>query len=473
MRRTVSVEKRLARLALTLAASAMLLVSGCAVKEPPASGEIRQEALSGVELPEAWKVGGQPGEIRDNWLALFSDPHLSALVDEALAHNPDLRVSATRVEQAAEYVNLAKSALYPAINLLGTGGVKSGGGDLSSAIQGVALPISWELDLWGRLRYARNAAEEDSRSVQADFAYARQSLAAAVARSWFTASETWLQRQIAGEMVQSAERLQELAEIRHRVGAGNEQDVALARASLGTLRDGAKQIELAHQQAIRALELLVGRYPSTELKARGELTALPGPVPVGMPLAMLERRPDLVAAERRIAAAFDRVGEARAARLPKINLNASVASMTSEVIQMKEDYDNPTSGAGARLIAPVYQGGALVTQVEIRTLEQKEAVAAYAASALKALADVENALAAGGNLTEREQLLQRAVTDNRRALELVETSYRTGRADLRAVQQQLLDLQAARLSLLRVQSEQLSQRVNLHLALGGGFSPVS
>jgi outer membrane protein TolC len=147
--------------------------------------------------------------------------------------------------------------------------------------------------------------------------------------------------------------------------------------------------------------------------------------------------------------------------------------MTSEIIELKEDYDNPTSGAGARLIAPVYQGGALVTQVEIRTLEQKEAVAAYAASALKALTDVENALAAGGNLTEREQLLQRAVTDNRRALELVETSYRTGRADLRAVQQQLLDLQAARLSLLRVQSEQLSQRVNLHLALGGGFAPAA
>ena len=469
MQRTVSVEKCLPRLALALAASTMLLVSGCAVKEPPSSGEIRQEALSGVELPAAWKAGGQPGEIRDNWLAPFSDPQLSALVDEALQHNPDLRVSATRVEQAAEYVNLAKSALYPAINLLGTGGVKSGGGDLSSAIQGVALPVSWELDLWGRLRYARNAAEEDSRSVQADFAYARQSLAAAVARSWFTASETWLQKQIAGEMVQSAEQLLSLAEIRHRVGAGSEQDVALARASLGTLRDGAKQIELAHRQAIRALELLVGRYPSAELQARGELTALPGPVPVGMPLSMLERRPDLVAAERRVAAAFNRVGEAKAARLPTLTLNASAAWMTSEIIELKENYKNPTKGAGARLIAPVYRGGELVTQVEIRTLEQKEAVAAYAASALKALGDVENALAAGGNLSERESLLQRAVADNRRALDLVETSYKTGKADMRAVQQQLLDLQSARLSLLRVRSEELAQRVNLHLALGGNF----
>ena len=221
---------------------------------------------------------------------------------------------------------------------------------------------------------------------------------------------------------------------------------------------------------LRALELLVGRYPAAELKARQELTMLPGPVPVGMPLAMLERRPDLVAAERRVAAAFNRVGEAKAARLPKITLNASVATMTSEVIEMKEDFDNPTSGAGARLIAPVYQGGALVSQVEIRTLEQKEAVAAYAASALNALGDVESALAAGGNLTDRERLLGKAVADNRRALDLVQSSYRTGKADMRAVQSQLLDLQSARLTLLRVQSEQLSQRVNLHLALGGGFA---
>lgn len=188
-----------------------------------------------------------------------------------------------------------------------------------------------------------------------------------------------------------------------------------------------------------------------------------------MPLTMLERRPDLIAAERRIASAFNRVGEAKAARLPKITLNASVAFMTSDVIQLKEDYDNPTSGAGARLVAPVYQGGALVTQVEIRTLEQKEAVAAYAASALKALSDVENALAAGDNLSGREQLLQRAVADNRRTLELVQTSYRAGKTDMRAVQSQLLDLQTARLSHLRVQSEQLIQRVNLHLALGGSF----
>lgn len=452
-----------------LCAGLMLLAGGCALKSPPGRGEIQQQAFKDIGMPADWQASNAAGKIADNWLASFDDNQLSKLVDEAVIRNPDLRVSAARVEQAAEYVNLARAALFPSVNLLGTGGVKSGGGDASSALQGVLVAASWELDVWGRLRYGREAAEQTSLSAQADFEFARQSIAAATARSWFTASETWLQQQIAGEMVQSAELLLSLAEKRHRVGVGSEQDVAVALASLGSYRDKAAQIRLAHKQTIRALELLIGRYPAAELKARQDLTRLPGPVPIGMPLEMLERRPDLIAAERRVAAAFNRVGEAKAARLPGITLNASVAYFTSEVLQLKDDFDNPTSGAGARLIAPVFRGGELQTQVAIRTLEQKEAVAQYAAIALRALGDVENALDASQNLAEREQLLQRNVVDNERALALVETSYRAGRIDMRTVQQQLLSLQTARLGLLRVQSEQLSQRVNLHLALGGGF----
>jgi outer membrane protein TolC len=287
------------------------------------------------------------------------------------------------------------------------------------------------------------------------------------------ASETWLQLQIAGQMEEAAQHLLSLADKRYQVGIGNDLDVALAQASLGTFQDNTLKIRLAHEQAIRALELLIGRYPATELKARQDLTKLPGPVPVGIPLEMLERRPDLIAAEHRVAAAFNRVGEAKTARLPRISLNASVAAFTSEVLQLKEDFENPTGGFGGRILAPVYQGGALQTQVEIATLAQKEAIAQYGGIALRALGEVENSLAASENLAERELLLQRNVGDNQRALELAERSYRVGTTDLRKVQQQLISLNTALLGLLRVQSEQLSQRVNLHLALGGSFSAKS
>jgi outer membrane protein, multidrug efflux system len=457
---------RLAPLRLALCVALCLLATGCATKPPPSRTEIQQQALTNFTMPAAWKAGGENGSIEANWLAQFHDAQLDALVAEAIAHNPDMRVAATRVEQAAQYVEVAKAALLPTVNFFGSSGVKKGGED---ALQIFSLGVSWELDLWGRLRYARNAAQEDYASVRADFEFANQSLAATVAKSWFTASETWLQLEIAEDMVKSAQQLITLDEKRQQVGVGSEQDVALARANLGNYQDSAKQIRFAHEQALRALELLLGRYPAAELKARHDLAKLPGPVPSGMPMEMLERRPDLIAAERRVAAAFNRVGEAKAAQLPRLFLNANVRHLDSKILSLAPDYSNPSAGIGGKVMIPIYQGGALQAQEEIRTLEQKEAIADYGRFALRAIGDVEGALAAGKTLAEREQLLLRTVADNRRALELAQTSYRVGNNDLRAVQQQQLSVYAARLTLLRVQSEELSQRVNLHLALGGGF----
>jgi NodT family efflux transporter outer membrane factor (OMF) lipoprotein len=448
------------------------LLAGCATKSPPTLTQIHEQSgtLTNIALTNAWKAAAiATNPIQDNWLATFGDAQLDALITEALTNNPDLRVAATRVEQAGQYVEMAKAALRPTVNLLGTGGLNMGGGDVSSALQGVSLGAAWEPDLWGRLRYGRNAAQATYASTQADFEFSRQSLAAAIAKSWFTASETWLQRQIADEMVKAAQELVSLASQRQKVGAGTEQDVVLARASLGNFQDAARQVRLAHEQSLRALELLLGRYPAAELAARQSLASLPGEIPGGLPIEMLERRPDMIAAERRVAAAFNRVGEAKAAQLPRIILNANVAAIDSEIVQLKSDFDNPTGGAGAKLIAPIYQGGALKTQVKIRTLEQKEAVAQYAKMALRALGDVENALAAGQTLVDRETVLRKVLTDSERALALAQTSYRIGSGDLRAVQQQQLNVHSARLALLRVQSEQLAQRVNLHLALGGSF----
>ncbi len=455
----------------TLAGAALL--AGCATKEPPTRAEINQQSgvVAKLKPTDSWKAAPDAsGAIQDNWLATFDDPQLTALVNEAIANNPDMRVTSVRVEQAAQYVELAKSALRPAVNLLGTGGLNMGGGDVSSALQGASLGVSWEPDLWGRLRYSRNAYQATYASAQADFEFARQSLAAMVAKSWFTASETGLQLEIAESMAGSAQELVVLAEKRWKVGPGSEQDVAMAQASLNNYLDAAQQVRLAHEQSLRALELLLGRYPGAELQARHDLPALPGPVPAGLPLEMLERRPDMIAAERRVAAAFNFVGEAKAAQLPKIVLNANVAVLESEILQLKDDFSNPTGGIGARLVAPIYQGGALKTQVAIRTLQQKEAVADYARLALRALGDVENALATSRSLAERSRLLQRTVDDTERALGLARTGYRVGRSDMRPVQQQQLGVYSARLALLRVQSEQLAQRANLHLALGGNFA---
>jgi NodT family efflux transporter outer membrane factor (OMF) lipoprotein len=444
---------------------------GCATEDPPTLAEIQKQsrALANIDLARPWRAGATEGPIADNWLASFYDPQLNALVAEAMANNPDLGITAMRVEIAAQYVELAKAELRPHLNLFATGGLNMGGGDISSALQGVSLGASWEPDLWGRMRYGRNAAQATYASAQADFEFARQSLAATVARSWFTAAETRRQLQVADEMVHTAQDLVTLADKRRTVGSGREEDVALARANLGTFQDAAKQVQLAHQQAVRAIELLVGRYPAAELESRADLAALPGPVPAGLPIEMLERRPDMIAAERRVAAAFNRVGEARAARLPRLILNANIAAVQSDILQLKDDFQNPVGGIGVKFLFPIYQGGAMRAQIEIRTLEQKEAIAQYGRIALRAFGDVENSLAAAHALAEREVMLRQVLADHERVLQLSREHYRVGSGDLRAVQQQQVNVNSAQLALLRVQGEQLAQRINLHLSLGGSF----
>ncbi|HEY2558707.1 MAG TPA: TolC family protein [Caldimonas sp.] len=457
------------------AAAALLaaIATGCALKAPPSHDELLKDALPHADVPSAFKNSARSSQnVAEPWLASFTDPALSALVAEALAYNTDLRAAAAAVEQATGYVAVASASLLPTVNLIGLSSGKSSSGG-NSALNGVFLNASLELDIWGRVRYEQAAAREQSAAVQADFAYARQSLAAMVAKSWFLAIEATMQREIVLESLDSSEALHRLAQDRLRIGNGNEQSVAEASANVGGFRDTLRQVELSREQALRALELLLGRYPAAEIAVASTLSPPPPPPPVGLPSELLERRPDVIAAERRVAAAFDRVGEARAAQLPRISLTAGGSSISSDVLVLK-DRSNPVWGFGGNLVAPLYQGGALRAQVDIRTAEQKQAVAAYASAGLRAFNEVEGALSAENALRDRAAVLDATVRDNERALELVRIQYRVGSADLRVVEQRQLALYSARTTRLQVQSQQLAQRVNLYLALGGGFeSPRS
>jgi NodT family efflux transporter outer membrane factor (OMF) lipoprotein len=338
-------------------------------------------------------------------------------------------------------------------------------------LNAIFLNASLELDVWARLRYGEAAAQAQSQAVVADYGYARQSLAALVTKSWYLAIEAGLQRELAGQALHAAQELQRMAGERYRIGVGDEQAVAEAAANVGSYRDRQRQITQARDEALRALELLLGRYPGAEISVAQRLAPMPEPLPVGVPSELLERRPDVIAAERRVAAAFDRVGEAKAARLPRISLTASVSALSSDLLVL-QDRSNPGFGFGANLFAPLYQGGALQAQVEVRNAEQKQAMAEYARIAQRSFGEVENALGADLALRERDAILARNIVDNERALELAQVQYRVGKVDLRAVEQRQLALYAARTAHLRVQTDRLAQRANLYLALGGGFDPA-
>lgn len=449
------------------ALAAAALLAGCALQPPPSQPQLQAQALPHTAVPARFAAGAvAPQPVADRWLSTFGDPALTALVSEAIAHNADLQAAAARVEQAGGFVKVASAALLPSISLAGLWSGKASSG--SSGLNGVFLNLQLELDVWGRLRYGEAAAQAQAEAVTADYAYARQSLAAMVAKAWFIAIEAGLQRAVLTEMLASAEQLQQLAQLRERIGPGNELAVAEARADVAGLRDALRQAELARQNALRAIELLAGRYPSAEASVAASFGALPPPVPAGLPSQLLERRPDVVAAERRVAVAFDRVGEAKAALLPRIALTAGGSSISSDLFVL-QDRNNPAWGFGANLLAPLYQGGALRAQVEIRSAEQQAAIAAYAAVGQRAFGEAENALAAEFALADRAEALAAQVRASARALELAQVQYRVGSIDLRTVQSKQMALYSARSAQLRVQAEQRAQRINLHLALGGSF----
>jgi multidrug efflux system outer membrane protein len=446
-------------------------LSGCALNPPPPTDQLRSRALPNFKSPAQWTTSIAPATAAtDGWLASFNDPALDALVREALAYNTDLRAAAARVEAAEGYVKLSGATLYPQVNALIRGGGKLGGDP--SGLQGIGLFANWELDLWGRVRASRQGAQSTYDAAALDIAYARQSIAAQTAKAWLLATEAQLQIATAKDILASTERLVRFARDRERVGKGDDYDIAAGLANLDTYRDVIVQLELARTQALRALETLLGRYPAGAVEVPATFAAMPSPVPVGLPSELLERRPDVTGAERRVAAAFYGVEEAKAARLPKFSLTANLTSVTSDLFVLKER-NNPIASIGASLLAPIFLGGALQAQVDIRNAEQALAIVEYGRVAARAFGEVENALSAGFALDERTTILTSVIANNERALELAQIRYRIGSADLRAVNQQQLVLFSARSALVRVEAERRVQRVNLHLALGGSFETAA
>ena len=442
--------------------------SACSLKPPPDSAAIRDEARVPVDSADPWMRAAGSGEVADNWLVSFRDAQLTTLAAEAVTNNADLRVGAARVEQAAGYVRKAGAAIQPTIDAVGRYNTKFSGG-LGSGLSGALLVAGWEIDLWGRVRYGRRAAVESYEAVVADREFARQSVAALTAKAWFTLTEALLLLDLSREQVEVAARGVEVAQKRFEVGVADERELNLSQANLSTFEEVVIQLEQARDDGRRALEVLLGRYPAAEIQGSPTLPDLPGPVPAGIPLQVLERRPDIIAAERRVASAFSRVGEAKAARLPAIGLTANLGVIASEVLDLKDDFSNPVGGVGGSFFAPLFRGGQLKANVDIAEAVQREAIANYAGRALRAISEVESNLQGGENLARRRDVLDDAVAANQRSLELEGIAFRIGRNDLRTVIQQQTILYASQVALINVRTLELVRRVDLHLALGGSF----
>ena len=329
----------------------------------------------------------------------------------------------------------------------------------------MGIGVSWEADVWGKIRAGTSAADESLRATVADFQYGRQSLAANVAKGWFLATELKMQRDLAQETVDILKEMVDLVKTKQEVGQVSMQDVFLVKADRDYAEDALRQVESGRQQASRSLEILMGRYPAAEVEGAAELKAVPPPTPVGVPADILERRPDLRAEESRVAAAFFMSEQARLAKLPSFSLTAGAGTASS--------ISDFVGGLAAGIFAPLYTGGALEAQIDIANADQKAAIAAYGATVLQAFQEVETSLANEDLFSQREGFLASAADNNFKAYELARVQYDVGKIDLLSLLQMQTRWLGARIGLIRIQNERLAQRVNLHLALGGSFEETN
>jgi multidrug efflux system outer membrane protein len=448
---------------LTTVLLASILLVGCATAPPPEATEALANALPATtEIPPAFQNEAvDTGEVDDGWIALFGDARLDELVEEAITNNLNLRVAASQVARAAGLARLAGASLKPMVGLGGDVGEAFSDKDLLSGNSyKAALTMSWEADVWGKLRQRAAAGEAGLMATTADFAFARQSIAAATAKTWFLATQIAQQLRLAEESVDIFSEVLKIVTTKERVGQVTMQDVYLTAADRASAEESVEQATAARDSILRGLEVLLGRYPAAEIKAAPEQLPLPPAIPVGVPSDLIARRPDLQAAEARVRAAFFLTEEARLATLPSFDLSLA-AGYTSLA-----DFIGSLS---AGIIAPLYTGGALEGKLDVATADQMAAIAVYGQSVLTAFMEVENALANERIFARRQALLEKVVDDNQRAYKLATKQYEVGRIEVLNVLQIQGRVLAARSALIGIQNERLATRIDLHMALGGSF----
>lgn len=451
----------------------MALLIGCAGQSRDAvEAEAASKAVDTLpEVSSQWIAAQAAGAVTLNWLDTFSSPTLNALVEEAIGNNYNLAVAAANVEQAQALARQAGAALVPSVDLSSGGSRSRSLGDNAAAASNsynLGLGVSWEADLWGRIGAGVAQASLSAQAAQADYTFAQHSLAANTALGYFTAIEAATQTTIATEALNIIERIGRIVEAQYTEGVASAGDVALARSDLASARERVATLEGSARDSLRALEQLLGRYPGADATLESTLPMLPSPPPAGLPSDLLKRRPDLIAAERRVAAAFNAVDQAEAARLPSLSLTGSLGGSSTELTDLV-DPANLAWSLGANLLAPIFDGGRRKENVNIANAQQKAALAQYGDQAVRAFGEVESLLDQGSVLRERETQLQEAADQAQKARRLSEVRYKEGEGtlvDLLSLQQRVLNAQSTLSSVRRLR---LAQRVSLNLALGGGW----
>ncbi len=454
------------RIALAVIAGAVL--GGCTVGPDYRRPEI--ESPAAYKEAGAWKPA-QPADTaeRGQWWKVFGDPQLDALEAQVEIGNQNLRLAEAQYRQARALVQQARAALFPALgaSVSVTRGRSPAAGAASTS-HVVSLDASWEADLWGRVRREVEANVAGAEASAADLANARLSAQAELASDYFQLRVLDVQRQLFDDTVAAYEKSLALTRNRYAVGVAGKADVVQAQAQLISTRAQAIDLGVARAQLEHAIATLLGKAPADFSLPRASIAIGMRDVPPGMPSQLLERRPDIAAAERRVAAANAQIGVARSAFFPDLTLSAS-AGFQSPSVANWISAPNRFWSLGPALAQSLFDAGLRRAQSEQAIAAYDASVAAYRQTVLAAFQEVEDNLAALRILGDEARVQEDAVSSARESVTLTTNQYKAGTVDYLSV----VTVQATRLAIERAAVVTYGQRllaeVALIKALGGGW----
>ncbi len=432
-----------------------------------------------MELPQTWTTTpGQPERLDEQWWKRFGDPALNELVQEALTANRDIAAAVAKVDYARAQLGSARAELFPLLSGQGQG--TQTWVDNTKITTGAESPFSvgfgasWELDLWGKLRNAREAAlyqllgtEEAQRGV-------RLSIAAQTANAYFLLRSLDLQMATAERTVKSREDALKIYTARYEQGLISELDLSRAKTEVETAKTSLYQTRIARDASDSALSALLGRSPKAIMEGsvpRGkELETIPTPpvIPAGVPSELLDRRPDIQQAEMNVKSANANIGVAKAAWFPSISLTGAFGVISPELHSLMSNPLKTWSYGGAASV-PLLDFGRVGYGVDAAEAKQREALAGYEKTVQSAFKDMRDALTRQQEMNNVVASLERMVKGLRLSVELATMRYDNGYSAYLEVLDAERSLFDSELQLAAARSERLSSIVNVCLALGGGW----
>jgi len=436
------------------------------------------DARSTVDVPSQWRsAADQDKTLADlPWGDLFRTPDLEVLVREALANNPDLRIAAERVELARAQYGFERSALFPTVlgDAAYTRGRQPSGGPenviVESSSLGLAVP-TWEIDLWGRVRSSTEAARRQLLASDETRRALYISLIGEVARAYLTLLDLDYQLEVARRTLETRRESLRVVKARFEGGITSASDLRQAESNYAGAEAAIAVLQRSRSQAENGLSILVGRNPGPVVRATGtNAMATPPRLPAGMPSDLLQRRPDVLAAEQQLLSADASIDAARKAYFPVISLTGFLGFASPALKDLFEDGRSAWSVSPA-ITLPIFTAGRLGANVEAAEAQQRIAIEQYRKTVRNAFREVDDALVGYQRYIEQREALGRVVKANRERERLADLRYRNGITifvEVLLAQQQTFE---SELQLSQANRGVYESVVNLYTALGGGWQP--